>query len=282
VAILRVEGLSKSFGKEKVLDAVSLTVEKGEIVIILGPSGSGKTTFLRCINCLEYPDQGSIEVDGVPLGRCTGPDRLWKPDPWHVLNEKRRRIGFVFQKFNLFSNLTALDNVAIGPVEVLKQPRAEARERAMALLEQLGLAAHARKLPFQLSGGQQQRVAIARALSMDPVLMLFDEPTSALDPELVGEVLLTMKQLARSGMTMVVVTHEIDFAREVGDQVLLMDGGSIVEAGVPGVMFSRPTHERTRAFLGRLLREVDASPDGADHQPIHLTATQPSEPVDRR
>jgi polar amino acid transport system ATP-binding protein len=277
MAVLTVEHLSKSFGKEDVLRDISLSVEKGEIVIIMGASGSGKTTLLRCINCLEYPDRGSIEVDGTPFGRME-PDLTWRPDPWTILNRKRSRVGFVFQKFNLFANLSALDNVAIGPKRVLKLPAAEARARASALLDRLGLAAHAGKLPSQLSGGQQQRVAIARALSMDPVLMLFDEPTSALDPELVGEVLLTMQDLARSGMTMLVVTHELDFAREVGDRVLYMDGGIILEEGLPEVIFTRPSHERTRAFLGRLLRrgEVESSPEyrpRTDERPVEALST---------
>ena len=258
MAILRVENLSKSFGATPVLHDVSLSVERGEILIVIGPSGSGKTTLLRCIHCLEFPDRGRIELDGVPFGACDGPDRIWTPDPPAIMDRKRRRIGFVFQRFNLFANLTALDNVAIGPHRVLKVPKEEARARATALLAGLGLSEHAGKLPSQLSGGQQQRVAIARALSMDPVLMLFDEPTSALDPELVDEVLQTMRELARSGMTMMVVTHELDFAREVGDRVLFMDGGSLVEEGRPATVFSQPTQERTRAFLRRLLREGQA------------------------
>jgi polar amino acid transport system ATP-binding protein len=277
MAVLMVEHLSKSFGKEEVLRDISLSVEKGEIVIIMGASGSGKTTLLRCINCLEYPDRGSIEVDGTRFGHME-PDFTWRPDPWSILNRKRSRVGFVFQKFNLFANLSALDNVAIGPQRVLKLPKAEARARASVLLDRLGLAPHGAKLPSQLSGGQQQRVAIARALSMDPVLMLFDEPTSALDPELVGEVLLTMKDLARSGMTMVVVTHELDFARDVGDRVLYMDGGIILEEGLPEVIFTRPRHERTQAFLGRLLRraEVESSPDyrpRAEERPVEALST---------
>ena len=260
--ILRVEHLSKSFGPTAVLSDVGLSVDKGEILIVIGPSGSGKTTLLRCIQCLEHPDRGRIVLDGVPFGRSDGPGRPWLPDPPRVLEAKRRRIGFVFQRFNLFANLTALDNVSIGPRRVLKVPAADARARAAALLGRLGLAEHAAKLPSQLSGGQQQRVAIARALSMEPLLMLFDEPTSALDPELVDEVLQTMRQLARSGMTMIVVTHELDFAREVGDRVLFMDGGRIVEEGPPAEVFSRPREERTRTFLRRLLRT------GAPHDPI--------------
>ena len=276
MAILRVEHLSKSFGATAVLTDVALTVERGEILIVIGPSGSGKTTLLRCIHCLEYPDRGTIVLDGVPFGRSDGPG-AWRPDPPRELDAKRRRIGFVFQRFNLFANLTALDNVSIGPRRVLGVPAAEARARAAALLGRLGLAEHAAKLPSQLSGGQQQRVAIARALSMDPVLMLFDEPTSALDPELVDEVLQTMRQLARSGMTMIVVTHELDFAREVGDRVLFMDGGRIVEEGRPEEVFSRPREERTRAFLRRLLRT------GAPHHPIDHEAPPRTDPAaDRR
>jgi polar amino acid transport system ATP-binding protein len=254
VAILRVEHLSKSFGATTVVDDVSLRVEKGEILIVLGPSGSGKTTLLRCIHCLEFPDRGTITLDGVPFGVADGSDRRWRPDPPRVLDAKRCRVGFVFQRFNLFANLSALDNVSIGPRRVLGVPAGEARRRAAALLARLGLADHADKLPSQLSGGQQQRVAIARALSMDPLLMLFDEPTSALDPELVDEVLQTMRELAASGMTMIVVTHELDFARDVGDRVIFMDGGRIVEEGRPADLFGRPREERTRAFLRRLLR----------------------------
>jgi len=276
MAILRVEHLSKSFGATTVLTDVALTVEKGEILIVIGPSGSGKTTLLRCIHCLEHPDRGTIVLDGVPFGRGDGPG-AWRPDPPRELDAKRRRVGFVFQRFNLFANLTALDNVSIGPRRVLGVPAAEARARAAALLGRLGLAEHAAKLPSQLSGGQQQRVAIARALSMDPLLMLFDEPTSALDPELVDEVLQTMRQLARSGMTMIVVTHELDFAREVGDRVLFMDGGRIVEEGRPEEVFSRPREERTRAFLRRLLRT------GAPHHPIDHEAPPRTDPAaDRR
>src|SRR5262249_17681992 len=185
MTILQVEKLSKAFGTTSVLQDVSLSVDKGEILIVVGPSGSGKTTLLRCIQCLEFPDRGSIVLDGVAFGRGDGPGGRWRPDPPRVLDAKRRRVGFVFQRFNLFANLTALDNVSIGPRRVLGLPASEARARAAGLLSRLGLGEHAGKLPSQLSGGQQQRVAIARALSMDPALMLFDEPTSALDPELV-------------------------------------------------------------------------------------------------
>ncbi|PYO57741.1 MAG: hypothetical protein DMD83_07650 [Candidatus Rokuibacteriota bacterium] len=280
MAILRVEHLSKAFGTTVVLKDVSLSVDRGEILIIVGPSGSGKTTLLRCIQCLEFPDRGAIVLDGVSFGTGDGPDRRWRPDPPRVLDAKRRRVGFVFQRFNLFANLTALDNVTIGPHRVLGVAAAEARARAASLLERLGLGEHAGKLPSQLSGGQQQRLAIARALSMDPALMLFDEPTSALDPELVDEVLQTMRELARSGMTMIVVTHELDFAREVGDRVIFMDGGRIVEEGRPAEVFSQPREERTRAFLRRLLRtgapqlapRDDQPPAGGEVGPVIPTA----------
>jgi polar amino acid transport system ATP-binding protein len=264
MVILRVEHLSKAFGVTPVLNDVSLSVEKGEILIIVGPSGSGKTTLLRCIQCLESPDRGAIALDGVSFGVSDGVDRRWEPDPPRVLDAKRRRVGFVFQRFNLFANLTALDNVTIGPRRVLGVPTTEARKKAAAILDRLGLAEHAHKLPSQLSGGQQQRVAIARALSMDPALMLFDEPTSALDPELVDEVLQTMRELARSGMTMIVVTHELDFAREVGDRVIFMDGGRVVEQGRPDQVFAQPKEERTRAFLRRLLRSGAAPSTASD------------------
>jgi polar amino acid transport system ATP-binding protein len=257
--MLKVSNVSKSYGSTKVLNKVSLNVDKGEIAILIGPSGSGKSTLLKCIDCLEFPDAGSIEVNGIPMGSSHGPNFLWKPDPVRVMDRKRRQIGFVFQKFNLFANLTALNNVAIGRYVGLRESKSEARRYAQALLTRFGLGQHMGKLPSQLSGGQQQRVAIARALSTDPVLMLFDEPTSALDPELVGEVLITMKELAQSGMTMMVVTHEIDFAREVGHHVYFMDEGAIVEDGNPTTMFNRPQHPRTKAFLRRLLREEGAA-----------------------
>jgi polar amino acid transport system ATP-binding protein len=253
--VLRVEHLYKVFDGVSVVQDVSLIVKEGEIVIILGRSGSGKTTLLRCIDCLEFPDRGRILINGDPMGITESPDLKWRPDRPRVLEHKRRRIGFVFQRFHLFANLSALDNVAIGPQRVLGRPRNEARERAKELLTRIGLGDHTHKRPSQLSGGQQQRVAIARALAMDPTLMLFDEPTSALDPELVGEVLQSMKDLARTGMTMIIVTHEIEFAREVADRVLLMDDGRFVEEGSPEDIFTRPKDQRTRTFLGRLLRE---------------------------
>jgi polar amino acid transport system ATP-binding protein len=256
--VLKVTNLNKAFGHERVLKDVSLSIDRGEIVIVIGASGSGKTTLLRCIDCLEHPDRGSIEVNGVPLGSSSPPEYVWRPDPPGVLNPKRRQIGFVFQRFNLFANLTAMENLTIGPCSVLHWKKADAIAQARELLAQMGLLEHADKLPSKLSGGQQQRVAIARALSMQPELLLFDEPTSSLDPELVGEVLLTMKQLAARGMTMIVVTHEIGFARDVGTRVLFMDRGSIVEEGAPESVLQFPQHERTRAFLRRLLRDEAA------------------------
>ena len=258
--VLKALHLHKSFGAEHVLRDISLSLDKGEIVIIMGASGSGKSTLLRCLNGLEYPDRGLIEISGTPLGSASPPDYVWRPDPPAVLRAKRRQIGFVFQKFNLFANLTAAHNLTIGPVSVLKWSKAAAAAQAKQLLAQMALEEHADKLPAQLSGGQQQRVAIARAMSMQPSLLLFDEPTSALDPELVGEVLLTMRQLASSGMTMIVVTHELEFAREVGTRVLFMDRGAILEEGSPESVLRNPAHERTRAFLRRLLGEVPPRP----------------------
>src|SRR5262249_40762266 len=280
--ILRVDGLTKTFGVARVLHDVSLSVEKGEILIIVGPSGSGKTTLLRCIHCLEFPDCGAIVLDGVPFGVSDGVERRWRPDPPKLLDAKRRRVGFVFQRFNLFANLTARDNVSIGPRRVLGVPAREAQARADSLLARFGLAEHAGKLPSQLSGGQQQRVAIARALSMDPALMLFHEPTSSPDPELVDEVLQTMRELARSGMTMIVVTHELDFAREVGDRVIFMDGGRIVEEGPPDEIFSQPKEERTRAFLRRLLRSGAPHLVDALAPPGHGEGAPQSDPAAER
>lgn len=250
--IVKVERVQKWYGNTHVLRGVSLEVARGAVLCILGPSGSGKSTLLRCMNHLERIDDGSIEVDGELMGyrRCRG--RL------HELTERegaRQRvdIGMVFQHFNLFAHKTALDNVVEAPMVVLGESRAAATQRGRRLLEQVGLGDHANSFPSQLSGGQQQRVAIARALAMQPKLMLFDEPTSALDPELVGEVLEVMARLARAGMTMVVVTHEVGFAREAADTVLFMDGGTVVETGPPEEVLVRPQHERTRSFLSRVL-----------------------------
>ncbi|MGW0287282.1 amino acid ABC transporter ATP-binding protein [Streptomyces sp. NPDC003236] len=246
------QGVRKHFGKLEVLKGIDLTVGAGEVCCLLGPSGSGKSTFLRCINHLETVDGGRLSVDGQLVGYRRQGDRL------HELRERevasrRRDIGMVFQRFNLFPHLTALENVTEAPIRVAGVSRAEAREDGMRLLEQVGLADRAGHYPAQLSGGQQQRVAIARALAMKPKLMLFDEPTSALDPELVGDVLDVMRQLAADGMTMVVVTHEIGFAREVGDTAVFMDEGVVVEAGHPQQVLVDPEQERTRGFLSKVL-----------------------------
>jgi len=243
-----VAGLRKSFGEREVLRGIDLEVRAGEVVCIVGPSGSGKSTLLRCVNLLEQPTGGTIEVLGTEV-----------TDPDVDLDLVRTHVGMVFQQFNLFTHRTVLDNCTIAQRGVLKRSRAEAERVAMANLERVGLADRANALPGQLSGGQQQRVAIARALSMDPQLMLFDEPTSALDPELVGDVLGVMRDLAEAGMTMLVVTHEMAFAREVGDRVVFMDDGVIVEEGPADEVISAPREERTRAFLQRVLDPTHAN-----------------------
>ncbi len=250
--MVRAEGVRKHFGRLEVLKGIDLTVERGQVCCLLGPSGSGKSTFLRCINHLEKVDGGKLTVDGDLVGYRQHGNKL------HELRERevaahRRDIGMVFQRFNLFPHMTALDNVVEAPVKVAGVARAEAREQARELLERVGLGDRAGHYPAQLSGGQQQRVAIARALAMKPKLMLFDEPTSALDPELVGDVLDVMRQLAADGMTMVVVTHEIGFAREVGDTAVFMDEGVVVEAGDPRRVLVEPEQDRTRAFLSKVL-----------------------------
>ncbi|MBX6354301.1 MAG: amino acid ABC transporter ATP-binding protein [Micromonosporaceae bacterium] len=250
--MVRVENVYKSFGRLRVLSGIDLQVRPGEVCVVLGPSGSGKSTLLRCINHLEKIDAGRIWVDGELIGYRQRGGKL------HELRDKevaaqRRSIGMVFQRFNLFPHMTALENVMEAPLCARLGTKAEIRERALALLRRVGLGDKVDTYPRQLSGGQQQRVAIARALAMQPKLMLFDEPTSALDPELVGEVLDVMKDLARDGMTMIVVTHEIGFAREVGDHLIFMDGGQVVEAGPPREVIAEPKHERTRAFLAKVL-----------------------------
>ncbi len=251
-AMIKAEGVRKSFGQLEVLRGIDLQVAPGEVCCLLGPSGSGKSTFLRCVNHLESVSAGRLWVDGQLVGYRQRGDKL------HELREseiaqRRRDIGMVFQRFNLFPHLTAVGNIMEAPVQVLGESRAEARQRALTLLERVGLADKADAYPAMLSGGQQQRVAIARALAMRPKLMLFDEPTSALDPELVGEVLDVMRDLAAEGMTMMVVTHEMGFAREVADTVVFMDGGVVVEAGTPAQVLGDPQHERTRAFLAKVL-----------------------------
>jgi polar amino acid transport system ATP-binding protein len=250
--MVRAQKVHKSFGHLDVLKGIDLAVRSGEVAVVIGPSGSGKSTFLRCINHLEKINAGQIWVDGELIGYRERGGKL------HEMREKevaaqRRSIGMVFQRFNLFPHMTVLENVVEAPSRVRRHAKAQARKQAATLLDRVGLANKLHSYPAQLSGGQQQRVAIARALAMQPKLMLFDEPTSALDPELVGEVLDVMKDLARSGMTMIVVTHEIGFAREVGDSLVFMDDGVIVEAGDPREMLANPKHSRTRSFLTKVL-----------------------------
>jgi len=248
----------KSFHGNEVLKGIDLDVWPGEVVVLLGPSGSGKTTFLRCINQLETIDGGRIWVDGDLLGYEDRHGTLHRLTDKKIADQ-RRDIGMCFQRFNLFPHKTALENITEGPVQVKGQNKDQARARALDLLERVGLKDKPAAYPSQLSGGQQQRVAIARALAMDPKLMLFDEPTSALDPELVGEVLAVMRELAQSGMTMIVVTHEMGFARDVADRVVFMDGGVIVEQGSPDEVIRNPQHARTRSFLQRVLTEHPAA-----------------------
>ncbi|MEU3840014.1 amino acid ABC transporter ATP-binding protein [Streptomyces sp. NPDC028635] len=247
-----IQSVHKSFGPLKVLDGIDLQVRTGEVTVVLGPSGSGKSTLLRTINHLEKVDRGAISVDGALVGYRRSGDRLHELPEREILKQ-RTRIGFVFQNFNLFPHLTVLENVTEAPVAALRRPRQEAEETALRLLDRVGLADKAGAYPRQLSGGQQQRVAIARALALEPRLLLFDEPTSALDPELVGEVLDVIKDLAHQGTTMIVVTHEIGFAREVADTVVFMTDGRVVEQGPPGEVLDAPRHERTRAFLSKVL-----------------------------
>ncbi len=251
-AMVKAEGVHKSFGAVQVLKGIDLEVRSGEVFCLIGPSGSGKSTFLRCINHLEKINAGRLYVDGELVGYRQKGDRLHELKDSEVAL-KRRDIGMVFQRFNLFPHKTAAENVMEAPVQVRGVPRQAAWQRAMQLLERVGLADKAANYPSQLSGGQQQRVAIARALAMEPKLMLFDEPTSALDPELVGDVLDVMRDLAQTGMTMVVVTHEMGFAREVGDSLVFMDGGVVVESGDPREVLTDPKEERTKAFLSKVL-----------------------------
>ncbi len=239
---IRVENLEKSFGRLQVLRGVSAEIREGEVVVVIGPSGGGKSTFLRCLNQLEEANGGRIVIDGQDI-----------TDPATDINRLRERVGMVFQHFNLFNNMNVLRNLMLAPVDLKKCSREEAKERALAMLERVGLRDKTEAYPHQLSGGQKQRVAIARALCMKPDIMLFDEPTSALDPEMVGEVLDVMKELAREGMTMVVVTHEMGFAREVANRILFMAEGSILEEGTPEEIFGHPQHPRTRDFLEKVL-----------------------------
>ncbi len=250
--MVKAESVHKSFGRLEVLKGIDLEVRQGEVMCVVGPSGSGKSTFLRCINHLEKINAGRLWVNGHLVGYRESGGKLYELRDREVAAQ-RREIGMVFQRFNLFPHKTALDNVMGAPMWVKKLPKEQVRRQALELLERVGLADKAQNYPSQLSGGQQQRVAIARALAMEPALMLFDEPTSALDPELVGEVLETMKQLALDGMTMVVVTHEMGFAREVGDSLVFMDGGVVVEEGTPRDVLANPQHQRTRDFLSKVL-----------------------------
>src|SRR6266700_6362690 len=250
--MVRAEAVHKSFGRLEVLRGIDLEVNPKEVMCIIGPSGSGKSTFLRCINHLEKIDAGRLSVDGELVGYKERGDKLYELPDSEVC-KKRSEIGMVFQRFNLFPHMTALENIVEAPLRVKGDGRAKAEARARKLLDRVGLADKVDAYPNQLSGGQQQRVAIARALAMEPKLMLFDEPTSALDPELVGDVLDVMRGLAKDGMTMIVVTHEMGFAREVGDSLVFMDSGIIVEAGKPRDMLANPQHERTKLFLSKVL-----------------------------
>lgn len=240
--MLRVKDLHKSFGDNEVLKGIDENIEKGEVVCVIGPSGSGKSTFLRCLNLLEEPTSGEVYLDDEKIN-----------DPNVDINRVRQRLGMVFQNFNLFPHKTVTENITMAPINVLKMSQADAVKRAHELLEMVGLADKADEYPKSLSGGQQQRVAIARALAMEPEAMLFDEPTSALDPEMVGDVLEVMKNLAAEGMTMVIVTHEMGFAREVADRVVFMDGGYLVEEGTPEEIFDNPKEERVKDFLSKVL-----------------------------
>ena len=263
--MIRLEGVNKSFGRLHVLRDVSLEVQRGEVVCVIGPSGAGKSTLLRCINHLEGIDSGTIYIEGTPVYRFTRDGRA-TVDPDHRIEELRSQVGMVFQSFNLFPHFTALENIMMAPIHVRREPREEVRRRALALLVKVGLSDKVDAYPHELSGGQQQRVAIARALAMQPKAMLFDEVTSALDPELIGEVLRVMRQLAAEGMTMIVVTHEMGFAQDVCDRVLVMADGMIVEEGAPHQIFSAPRNERTRQFLQSILErnaEMGDNPDGS-------------------
>jgi len=242
MSIITVKNLSKSFGKLEVLKDINAEVQEKEVICVIGPSGSGKSTFLRCLNRLEDISGGEVVINGHNI-----------TDPKININKVRQEVGMVFQQFNLFPHKTVLENITLGPIKILSTGKEAAEKMALELLEKVGLKEKASSYPGELSGGQKQRVAIARALAMNPKIMLFDEPTSALDPEMVGDVLEVMKQLAKEGMTMIVVTHEMGFAREVGDRVIFMDGGYIVEENEPNLLFGNPQHERTKAFLSKVL-----------------------------
>jgi len=272
VPLVHAVNVTKAFHGNEVLKGIDLDVHKGQVVCLLGPSGSGKTTFLRCINQLETIDGGRIWVDGDLMGYEDRSGTLHRL-PNKAIAQQRREIGMVFQRFNLFPHMTALQNIMEAPVQVKGEKKSDIRQRAITLLERVGLPDKPSAYPAQLSGGQQQRVAIARALAMNPKLMLFDEPTSALDPELVGEVLAVMRELAQDGMTMIVVTHEMSFAREVADHVVFMDGGVVVEQGKPRSVINDPQHERTKSFLRRMRAEHH---EGLEHIPDHLPPAGPT------
>lgn len=240
--MIRINGLCKDFGRNRVLNGITTEIKKGEVVVVIGPSGSGKSTFLRCMNLLEMPTEGEVIFEGQNI-----------TDPQIDINKIRTKLGMVFQQFNLFPHKTVVENIMVSPVMVKKASKEEAYAKAVSLLNMVGLTEKENAYPSSLSGGQQQRIAIARALAMEPDVMLFDEPTSALDPEMVGEVLNVMKQLANAGMTMVIVSHEMGFAREVGDRILFMDQGQILEEGCPDELFNHPQHPRTRDFLSKVL-----------------------------
>jgi polar amino acid transport system ATP-binding protein len=242
MSIISVKNLRKSFGNLEVLKDINAEVQEKEVICVIGPSGSGKSTFLRCLNRLEEISGGEVVINGHNI-----------TDPKININKVRQEVGMVFQQFNLFPHKTVLENITLGPIKILSNDKERAEKAALELLDKVGLREKANSYPGELSGGQKQRVAIARALAMNPTIMLFDEPTSALDPEMVGDVLEVMKQLAKEGMTMIVVTHEMGFAREVGDRVIFMDGGYIVEENEPNLLFSNPQHERTKAFLSKVL-----------------------------
>jgi ABC-type polar amino acid transport system ATPase subunit len=254
--MIRINGLHKSFGDNHVLRGINLEVRQGEVVVILGPSGSGKSTLLRCINYLETFERGEIRIEGRPIGRTSVNGKSVEM-PQKELNRMRQEVGMVFQSFNLFPHKTVIENITMAPVSLRGMTREEANRLAMDLLQKVGLAEKAHARPSSLSGGQKQRVAIARALAMKPKVMLFDEPTSALDPETVGEVLQVMRNLAKEGMTMVVVTHEMGFAREVADRIVVMDNGVIIEEGTPNTIFREPSHPRTKMFLHQVLERAE-------------------------
>ena len=256
--MIKVTGVNKSFGDHHVLKDIDLEIERGKVVVVIGPSGSGKSTLLRCINYLEEYEEGEITIEGEPIGRRSVNGKS-VPMPQKELNRMRQEVGMVFQAFNLFPHKTVLQNITMAPMDLRGVSRAAAEELGRQLLKKVGLSEKEQILPYSLSGGQKQRVAIARALAMQPKIILFDEPTSSLDPEMVGEVLQVMRALAEEGMTMAIVTHEMRFAREVADKIVVLDGGRIIEQGPPEKIFSRPDHPRTMEFLAKILQNVNVA-----------------------